>query len=393
MTLIILAALTPFIFIPGLQGPSGLPKTFYLSFLALGAILLLRKKELVVFPWSLVVFIGAILLSAFWSINPHLFLSQLSLDLSGIALFLYVANCLKSKDLPVAIMILCVMGTVIALSVFLGVQIDPRVSGPGWSVVNEKFFTLLIAGLVPLAIGFAYLNISMYMPSFLRVTWQADWSVLLQSVCVILLVTYLIIYPSLATYFALGIIAVSVFGFVAWQCLKGSLFVRLVTIATIISIVLPVVAYMPELQSRLELSRIAERISWWKETGTTLAESNFLGVGRGQWQTRPHKRSPIHGTARHGWRPEHAHSDIMEIVGELGPIGLGSLGAFFFMTLLLRTGQMGLWLKLSLGVFLLEGLFWSLLHYAIFVPFIWMIAGMIWVDRVGEKREFSGAGY
>jgi len=47
---------------------------------------------------------------------------------------------------------------------------------------------------------------------------------------------------------------------------------------------------------------------------------------------------------------------------------------------------------LSLGIFLLEGLFWSLLHYAIFVPFIWMIAGMIWVDR-REEEAYSGAGY
>jgi len=153
MILIALAALTPFIFIPGLQNPSGMPKTFYLSLLAVGAIALLRKKNLAIFPWSLVVFIGAIFLSAFWAINPQLYLSQLSLDLSGIALFLYVANCLKSKDLPMAVMILCGMGTLVAFSVFLGVQVDPRVSGPGWSVVNEKFFTLLLAGLLPLGVG------------------------------------------------------------------------------------------------------------------------------------------------------------------------------------------------------------------------------------------------
>ena len=136
MILIALAALTPFVFIPGLQNLSGMPKAFYLSLLALWVVTLLRKKESIVFPVSLVVFIGAIFLSAFWSINPHLFLSQLSLDLSGIALFLYVANCLESKDLPMAIMIFCTMGAVIALSVFAGVQIDPRVSGPGWSVVK-----------------------------------------------------------------------------------------------------------------------------------------------------------------------------------------------------------------------------------------------------------------
>jgi len=77
----------------------------------------------------------------------------------------------------------------------------------------------------------------------------------------------------------------------------------------------------------------------------------------------------------------------MEIVGELGLIGLGAFGAFILATLLLRTGRMGFWLKLSLGVFLLEGLFWSLLHYAIFVPFIWMIAGMIWVDRKEQYKQ------
>ncbi len=54
---------------------------------------------------------------------------------------------------------------------------------------------------------------------------------------------------------------------------------------------------------------------------------------------------------------------------------------FLYTTLRLRTGQMGYWLKLSLLTFIFEGLFWSLLHYAIFVPFFWIIAGMIWVDR------------
>ena len=384
MTLIILAALTPFVFIPGLQDPSGMPKTFYLSLLAICAVVLLRKKSLAIFPWSLVVFIGAIFLSVFWSINPHLFLSQLSLDLSGIALFLYVANCLKSEDLPKAITVLCLVGAVIAVSVFLGAQIDSRVSGPGWSVVNEKFFTLLIAGLVPLAIGLIVLG-------GLEQHYQHFWQDILQCVFLIFSATYLIIYSSLATYFALSLASFWVLWYFLWRWLKPySLAWFVVNLMIVVMLIgATVLVYI---RPELTYKRFEERISWWEETGTALARSNFLGVGRGQWQTRPHKRSPVHGAARHGWRPEHAHNDIVEIIGELGPIGLGSLGAFFFMTLLLRTGQMGLWLKLSLGVFLLEGLFWSLLHLAIFVPFIWMIAGMIWADRKKEV-QFSGAGY
>ena len=383
MTLIILAALTPFVFIPGLQDPSGLPKTFYLSLLALGAVALLRKKEVVIFPWSLVVFIGAILLSAFWSINPHLFLSQLSLDLSGIALFLYVANCLKSKDLPMAIMIFCAMGTVIALSVFVGVQIDPRVSGPGWSVVNNKFFTLLLGGLVPLAIGLIVRGGSnpIHFYPYPLLGWIAS----------ILMVVYIVQFSSLATYFALGTILILVLGFFAWHWLKKQtlafLFTPMVFTAILITVLLLIL-----FESKIRLPDMQERISWWGETAQDLGETYLLGVGRGQWQTRFHKRSSVHGAARNGWRPEHAHSDIMEIAGELGPIGLGAFFAFIIGTFFLRTGTMGLWLKLSLGIFLLEGLFWSLLHYAIFVPFIWIIAGMIWVDRVkrveGAKQDF-----
>jgi len=385
MILIALAALTPFIFIPGLQDPSGLPKTLYLSLLAIVAVMLLLKKEVPlldmsrpIMPWSLVVFIGAIFLSAFWSINPHLFLSQLSLDLSGIALFIYVANCLKSKDLPMAVMILCVMGFLIALSVFIGIQIDPRVSGPGWSVVNEKFFTLLLGGLVPLAIGFIRFS-------------RVDIHLFVGSFSLVSMIAYVILFSSLATYFAIGIVAmVWVFRFV-WNLKEGDITVFRASLGLVVflSIIVTSIYFNP----RINLNNMQERISWWQESQSMLVESNFLGVGRGQWQTRSHKRSPIHGDARHGWRPEHAHNDIMEIVGELGPIGLGSLGAFFFMTLLLRTGRMGFWLKLSLGIFLLEGLFWSLLHYAIFVPFIWMIAGMIWVDRKEEEEVYNGAGY
>ncbi len=381
MTLIFLVALTPFIFIPGLQDPSGLPKTFYLSLLALGAVALLRKKEVVIFPWSLVVFIGAIFLSAFWSINPHLYLSQISLDLSGIALFLYVANCLKSKDLPMAITLFCVAGAAVALSVFLGVQIDLRVSGPGWSVVNEKFFTLLLGGLVPLALSLVYLSRTSLWVSFYIVN----------VVTSIFMIAYVVQYPSLATFFALGTILILVLGFFVWKWLKkhtlAFLFVPIVFTAILITVLLLIL-----FESKIRFPDMQERISWWQESGTALVESNFLGIGRGQWQTRPHKRSPIHGAARHGWRPEHAHSDVMEILAETGVLGLGAFGAFVLMTLLLRTGQIGLWLKLSLGIFLLEGLFWSLLHYAIFAPFIWMIAGMIWVDRK-EETQFSGAGY
>ena len=378
MILIALAALTPFIFIPGLQDPSGVPKTFYLSLLALWAVTLLRKKESIVFPVSLAVFIGAIFLSAFWSINSHFYLSQLSLDLSGIALFLYAANCLKPKDLPTAIMIFCVMGAAIALSVFLGAQIDPRVSGPGWSVVNEKFFTLLLAGLIPLTTGliFSYLYTS---------SSKCD---IVGFICFVAMLVYILVVPSLATYFALGTMLILILGFFVWKWLKKEHLALL-----FIPVVLAVVILLAILfESKIHLTNMQERISWWGETAQDLGETYLLGVGRGQWQTQLHKRSPVHGAARNGWRPEHAHSDIVEIVGETGILGFGAFAAFIITTLLLRTGTMGLWLKLSLGVFLLEGLFWSLLHYAIFVPFIWMIAGMIWVDRK-EETEFSGAGY
>ena len=382
MILVVFAILTPFVFIPGLQDPSGLPKTFYLSLLAVGAIALLRKKEQFVIPWSLIVFIGAILLSGFWSINPHFFLSQLSLDLSGITLFLYAANCLKSKDLPVAMMILCLMGMVIALSVFVGIQIDPRVSGSGWSVVNEKFYTLLLAGLIPLAVGL----------------WSiGGWATVFGTVSAIYMFTYIIWVPSVAANVSLLIISVSAFGFVAWELFKKQSWVMDLILITIIAV--PLIAglrafsFFEPSALALRLNRIEERKVWWKESQTMLVKSNFLGVGRGQWQTQPHKRSPVHGFARSGWRPEHAHSDTMEILAETGVLGLGAFLVFLYVTLMLSTGRMGFWLKLSFLTFIFEGMFWSLLHYAIFEPFFWIIAGMIWADREEEKDIFSGAGY
>jgi len=130
MILVLLVVLTPFIFIPGLQDPSGLPKTFYISLLAIAAVWLLGKEKEFTFPISLLIFLAISFFSWIFTINLQLYLSQLSLDLSGIALCLYAANCLKSKDLPVAMTFLCSMGIVMVLSVVLGVQIDPRVSGP-----------------------------------------------------------------------------------------------------------------------------------------------------------------------------------------------------------------------------------------------------------------------
>jgi len=113
-------------------------------------------------------------------------------------------------------------------------------------------------------------------------------------------------------------------------------------------------------------------------------------VGRGNWQTGIHKRVVnVQGFARNAWWPDHAHSDMVEIAGELGIAGFGAFVVFMITTLLLPTGQIGLWLKLSLGVFLLEGLFWSLLHIAIFVPVIWLIAGMIWADRVVKEKDVT----
>jgi len=375
MILIALAALTPFIFIPGLQDPSVLPKTFYISVLAIGAIiLLLRKERLQCIPRSLMVFIAAIFFSAFWAINPHLYLSQLSLDLSGIALFLYAANCLRSKELPWAMMIFCAMGVLVALSVLVGLQIDPRVSGSGWSVVNEKYYTLLLAGLIPLAIGL----------------WSIGrWSTVFGTVLVVGMFAYIIWIPSAAASFSLSIILISVLSFLVWQLFKDYLLVS-ASVSAIIIIVLfyAFIFYNPEIPGAL---KIQERISWLEESQTMLVKSNFLGVGRGQWQTQPHKRSPIHGLSRHGWRPGHAHNDLMEILAETGVLGLSAFLAFLYATLRLPTGQMGYWLKLSLLTFIFEGMFWSLLHLAIFVPFIWMIAGMIWADR--KEEIFNGAGY
>jgi len=375
MILIVLAALTPFIFIPGLQDPSVLPKTFYISALAVGAIiLLLRREKLQCIPRSLMVFIAAILFSALWVINPHLYLSQLSLDFSGIALFLYAANCLKSKELPLAMMILCGMGILVALSVFVGIQIDPRVSGPGWSVVNEKYYTLLLAGLVPL---------------YFAVTWPVR---LIGYLLLGFILFYIVIFPSLASYFVLGIIAISVLAFVVWKQLQKDN-MRLLIFPLLMTGFLVVFLIAVFFDFKFDLSQIEERISWWEESQTMLIESNFLGVGRGQWQIQPHKRSPIHGLGRYGWRPGHAHNDFMEILAETGVLGVGAFLAFLYATLRLPTGQIGYWLKLSLLTFIFEGMFWSLLHLAIFVPFIWMIAGMIWADRRIEKVQFNGAGY
>jgi len=376
MIFIALAVLTPFIFIPGLQDPSGLSKTFYISGLAIGAIiLLLRREKPQRIPWSLVAFIAAILFSAFWAINPHLYLSQLSLDLSGIALFLYVANCLQSKELPWAMMIFCGMGVLIVVSVLVGIQIDPRVSGSGWSVVNEKYYTLLLAGLIPLAMGL----------------WSIGrWWTAFGTISVVGMLAYILWVPSDATSFSLLILSVSALSFVVWKLFRDyPLMSASVSAVIIIVSLFAFIFYGPEIPKTL---KIQERLSWWEESQTMLIESNFLGVGRGQWQTRPHKRSPVHGLARHGWRPGHAHSDFMEILAETGILGLGAFLAFLYTTLRFPTGQMGYWLKLSLLTFIFEGMFWSLLHLAIFVPFIWMIAGMIWADRK-EEFQFSGAGY
>jgi len=400
MILIIFAALTPFIFIPGLQDPSGLPKTLYISGLAVAAVvLLLRRERLQCVPLSLVVFIAAILFSAFWAINPHLYLSQLSLDLSGIALFLYTANCLQSKELPRAVMIFCGMGVLIVVSVFVGIQIDPRVSGPGWSVVNEKYYTLLLAGLIPLAMGLW--SIGRY------------WTVF-GTMSVVWMLAYIFWIPSRAVNVVFLILSVSALSFIVWKLFKDYLLISAsVSIFVFIVSFFAFIFYGPE---TLETFQIQERISWLEESQTMLVESNFLGIGRGQWQTQPHKRSPIHGAARHGWRPGHAHNDIMEILAETGILGFGAFLAFLYATLRLPTGQIGYWLKLSLLAFIFEGMFWSLLHLALFVPFIWMIAGMIWADRkkeqgksedygwiqlfgkhygVAEKKDypFSGAGY
>jgi len=92
MILIVLISLVPFVFIPGLQDPSGLPKTLYISLLAIGAIALLRKERNITFPVSLRIFLAIIFFSWIFVVNPQLYFSQLSLDLSGVALFLYAAK-------------------------------------------------------------------------------------------------------------------------------------------------------------------------------------------------------------------------------------------------------------------------------------------------------------
>jgi len=287
-----------------------------------------------------------------------------------------VANHFQSDDLPSILLILCLVGGAICLTVLIGVHPDLRTTSVAWSVVNVKFFSLLLAGLISLSIGLICL--SKVRPLY----------TVLGIVSLLLMILYIFQDPSTAAHFALLLILISAIGFgivnFYWKFFRWSLLESGLVSVAILGASLFLVSYFSNL--KFETDRFWNCAAYWEASEKMLVESNFLGVGRGNWQTKSY------GLAQHGWRLEHAHSDIFEILAEVGPVGLGAYLVFLYGLLRLRTGQMGFWLKLSLLTFFFESLFWSLLHYAVFVPFFWIIAGMIWVDRKHEKVIIPIAG-
>lgn len=378
MILSILVLLIPFVVYPGLQDPSGLPKTLYTSVVALLCLVhLLSSGDKFVVPASpwLQIFVGLILISALKAHNHYLFLSQFTLDFSGAILCCYVANKIKVKTVPVlASFYIMVLVYVLVVSINLYSWLDTPL---GFFVVNPKYLSLLIFPMIIIAFGL-WIN-------------SKGWGYSLLVLCACAMGgAYLGFSFSFAGVAALGVI---VAGGLAWvgagMLCDGRIwkfFVALFLSALLFGfgwlIVRPVVLgpnpYSFQMRTQL-----------WESSAGVWEDGGLLGVGRGNWQIR----YPFHVIPSERARLEivsdvvmtnNPHSDYWQLLTEVGPLGLVAYLCILIKTMMVRSSVFGYWLKLALFVFIFEGIFWSLSTYAVMVPFIWILIGMIWADARKE---------
>lgn len=351
MILLTLLSLTPLIGLPYLHDGFSLPKTAYIVFLSslcLLALLLRRGEISVPLAAPLSLYLGAIALSVFGATNLHAFFSQFSLDVAGIVIFVYIVNFVERRHVVLGSALLS--AGVLAGSFML-------YDGAARAEVAQKFYGLALVALIPTA-ALALFSKRLALPGTLFILvslYQVYWADSKTAIVALVLLC-----PALL--------------FVAYRREA-----RILPIPSFFVASLLVVAALFALSFQYHL---AGRVKLWEISLSMLPDLPWYGLGRGNWFIEYGKLAP----QAHGWATLHAHSDLLELFIESGPIAALGLVWFVASVLFLKAGS-PLGISLQLGVFVLFSVsfFWPMAYSGFFVYLFWTLCGLSWVENATPK--------
>ena len=419
-----LLLLTPLIFFLPFSDLFSLPKLLWLSAVSLfmaSRLMLAQDKRTLRFPLfgPIALFVLADLLSAKNMVNGYEWFFMFGVDLMGAVIFYYTVNFLRIENIEslgmdfVRVMVLVSVISIIAYYAGWPVSLSNFHQGKGGTIGNPNFAAILVVMALP--IGFLRLT-SRRWPWTIATTQDgprtintlqdgsvfAYLAVLAPSVAIVAtLGWHLVVTGSKGAILSLGAV-VCVWG----TTLKG--FERLALAVLGMFAVSILLVFQP----RLSILTLEHRLAWWKGSLLMAEDYPVFGVGRGNWQLvypmyagaagdksmdqLEINMTPGKGDLLSKTFINAAHNDYLQILAEIGPLGLGTLLWFIYQLVPLREefsqGPQGTILGIFLGwlSLLIGGLASLPLQMPELSAFFWFFSGILALNRLKSKPEDQG---
>ena len=363
--LISLILLTPLFFFPIHDG-FGIAKVAYMAVLAAFAAYRLWRMDGVRIPhWGA---LGAIMVGLVIGmkevINWYEYLLQAGMDIAGITFLIYAANVERSGRQVSRI----IAGTALAFSGFAFVlwisKIPFYAARPEWAWESTMGNT-----------GFAAGMIAAMFPPVAWLAWKEKkaWLWLTLGLMVIHLDFTLSKTPMISLLVA-GFLAVFVTYFMAPR-------LRIWRIAVAMSLLILITWGAATGMSAIDIARpesLQIRQIYWSGAILMIQDFPFFGVGRGNFQSY----FPPYG-AQSGdlgtFLVDYAHNDYLQIIAEMGPIGLAGFVGLFVLSWIRALKDRGWRLSMALGLvtIAINALTFFPMHTAGIATYFWVYAGMI----------------
>ena len=365
MTLFGLILLTPLFFFPIRDG-FGTAKVAYMAILATAAAYRLWRMDGVRIPhlWALAAFLGGLMLGMKNVINWYEYLLQVGMDLAGMTFLLYAAN-VRVTGRQVARVI---SGVALAFSGFAFLlwmsKIPLYASRPGWSwestMGNTGFAAGMIAAMFPVVAWLAWTE---------KKAWL--WATLA------LMVFHLDATTSKTSVISLifaGFAAVTVTYFMAARF-------KILRIGTAMVLLVLVTWGAAKGMSEMDVARpesLQVRQVYWAGAVAMVKDFPMFGTGRGNFQTY----FPPYGTGVGDdglFFVDHAHNDYLEILVEMGPVGLAGILGLFVLSWIAALRARGWRFAMALGLMTIaiNALTFFPLHTAGIATYFWVYAGLL----------------
>ena len=375
-----LLLLTPLIFFPLFSDLYSLPKTVYISavslFMVVRLFLLADKARYPLFG-PIALLIVADLLSLKNAVNYYEWFFAFSIDLTGVVVFYYVVNFLRPRNteklLNQFVMVIAVMSVVSLTAYWFGWPgyFAGFHGGKGGPMGNPGFAAPLVA--MALVIAFCQvIQANLFFIPYMAV-----------------LLAHLTIARNRASVGAWT--TVFFFGMIYQKGCKRSLMVY--------GSAFLLLCFILMLQVNLSTLTLDHRLSWWKGSLMMADSYPVFGVGRGNWNMiypmyamaagdktmdkLEINLSPGRGDFLSKTFINAAHNDYLQMLAEVGPLGLAAL--LWFMWQLIPRGIVA---DKALGIYLawlilpLVALFSFPFQIAELSVFFWLFSGIVALDRL-----------